>query len=135
MGSLFWTLAMLILLFYSFGVVLTSLVVEHCRYPVAGVVPECPELLYRYWSSVPESMLTLFMAISGGVNWDDAIRPLRDVSLMALVLMVVYVFITVFAVLNAARRELRGPERGRKIRQTVFIKAHNKGLKARSCAV
>ena len=106
MGSLFWTLAMLILLFYSFGVVLTSLVVEHCRYPVNGVVSECPELLYRYWSSVPESMLTLFMAISGGVNWDDAIRPLRDVSLMALVLMVVYVFITVFAVLNAPRREL-----------------------------
>eukprot|EP00913_Durusdinium_trenchii_P030867 g28909.t1 len=30
--SLFWTLALLIILFYSFGVVLTQLVVEHCRF-------------------------------------------------------------------------------------------------------
>ena len=40
-------------------------------------------------------------AISGGVNWEDAIRPVRDISPMAVVLMVIYVFITVFAVLNA----------------------------------
>lgn len=32
MVSLFWTLALLIILFYSFAVVLTQLVVEHCRF-------------------------------------------------------------------------------------------------------
>ncbi|CAK9103305.1 unnamed protein product [Durusdinium trenchii] len=58
MGSLFWTMAMLILLFYSFGVVFTQFMVEHCRSPTeTGELPECPELLRRYWSSVPESTL------------------------------------------------------------------------------
>lgn len=75
MVSLFWTLALLIILFYSFGVVLTQLVVEHC-------------------------MLTLFMAISQGLNWEDAMEPLREVSVLAVILVILYVVITVFAILN-----------------------------------
>lgn len=36
---------------------------------------------------VMDSMHTLFMAITGGLNWFDAYAPLRKVSLMALWLM------------------------------------------------
>ncbi|CAJ1332670.1 unnamed protein product [Effrenium voratum] len=73
MGSLLWTLALLVILFYSFGVVLTQLVVDFCRFSGidAGADPNappiCPEELGMYWSSVSESNLadlwTLFMLL------------------------------------------------------------------------
>jgi len=106
MGSLLWTLALLLLIFYSFGVMLTQIVIDHCRYSNImdtgndNAVPKCDTALATYWQNVPESMLTLFMAISGGVSWDDAVRPLRDVSPLALALVIFYVVIAVFAVLN-----------------------------------
>ncbi|CAJ1414224.1 unnamed protein product, partial [Effrenium voratum] len=106
MGSLLWTLALLVILFYSFGVVLTQLVVDFCRFSGidAGADPNappiCPEELGMYWSSVSESMLTLFMAISGGLSWSEAMRPLRKVSGLAVFFVLLYVVITVFAVLN-----------------------------------
>ena len=66
-GSLIWTLVLLVLLFYTFGVILTQLVSDHCRDQVVmttgdlNAVPQCPDDLHRYWASVPESMLTLVM--------------------------------------------------------------------------
>eukprot|EP00435_Cladocopium_sp_Y103_P027573 s3410_g6.t2 len=107
MVSLFWTLALLIIIFYSFGVVLTQLVVEHCRFlgmdsgaDKVAPMSHCPGQLRKYWENVPESMLTLFMAISQGLNWEDAMEPLREVSALAVVLVILYVVITVFAILN-----------------------------------
>ena len=46
-------------------------------------------------------MLTLFMAITNGVSWDDTIRPLREVSKVAIMFVVAYVALAVFAILNA----------------------------------
>lgn len=89
-GSLFWTI----------------LVIEHCRDLAVealqdpNAIPECPESLSRYWTSVGTSMLTLFASISGGLDWESAIQPLRMVSPWAVGLVLLYVTITVFAVLN-----------------------------------
>ena len=57
-------------------------------------------MLKQYWSSVPESMLTLFMSITGGVSWVEALEPLRDASELAAAMMLLYIFITIFAILN-----------------------------------
>ncbi|CAE7616656.1 scn4ab [Symbiodinium natans] len=97
--SLVWTLVLLILLFYCFGVILAQLVSDHCRYHATSV-EECPPILQRYWSSVPESMLTLFMSITGGLSWVEALEPLRNASSIAAALMLLYEFITIFAILN-----------------------------------
>lgn len=105
-GSLIWTLVLLVLLFYTFGVILTQLVSDHCRDQVVmttgdlNAVPQCPDDLHRYWASVPESMLTLFLAISGGMSWEDAFGPLRTASELACAFMILYIVIAVFAVLN-----------------------------------
>lgn len=105
-GSLFWTIVILVILVYSFGVVTTQLVIEHCRDLAVealqdpNAIPECPESLSRYWTSVGTSMLTLFASISGGLDWESAIQPLRMVSPWAVGLVLLYVTITVFAVLN-----------------------------------
>ena len=100
-------------LFYSFGVVLTQLVQDQCRYEAiaatgnTNAVPHCEDgVLHRYWSSIFESMLTLFMAISGGLSWGEALDPLKSFSLIAVACMVFYVLIAVFAVMNVVARTL-----------------------------
>ncbi|CAE7828106.1 Scn11a [Symbiodinium microadriaticum] len=99
MWSLIWTLVLLILLFYCFAVILTQLVTDHCRYNEGGVVNCSPDLM-RFWKSVAESMLTLFISISGGLSWSEALQPLREVSEIAFLCMVVYIVLTVLAILN-----------------------------------
>lgn len=47
-------------------------------------------------------MLTLFMAITNGVSWDDTIRPLRGVSYVAVGFVCAYITIAVFAILNVS---------------------------------
>lgn len=56
MGSLFWTLMLLVLVFYFFAVVITQLVTDHCRdLAILDSSRTCPELLKKYWTSVGES--------------------------------------------------------------------------------
>ena len=58
MSSLFWTLALLILVFYLFSVVITQMVLDHCRHLVVDATTGqtmCPQLLQKFWGSVPES--------------------------------------------------------------------------------
>ncbi|CAK9102459.1 unnamed protein product [Durusdinium trenchii] len=100
MGSLFWTLMLLIMVFYFFAVVITQLVTDHCRNLRSETDAKCSDLLQKYWASVGESMLTLFMAITNGVSWDDAIRPLREFSYVAVAFVCAYITIAVFAILN-----------------------------------
>ena len=45
-------------------------------------------------------MLTLFMSITGGLSWVEALEPLRDASEIAAACMLLYIFITIFAILN-----------------------------------
>jgi len=98
--SLVWTLVLLLLLFYSFGVVLTQLVTDHCRYLEAKDGEMCDPDLMRFWRSVVESMLTLFLSISGGLSWTEALEPLRKASALGAWCMIVYIILTVLAVLN-----------------------------------
>jgi len=106
LGSLFWTLMLLLIIFYSFGVVITQLAVEHCRFLTVestgdvNAVPVCPDGLETYWSNVLRSMLTLFMSITGGLDWEAPYRPLREFSDVAAGLVVIYVALTVLAILN-----------------------------------
>ena len=61
-----------------------------------NAAPDCSDLAYgRYWTSVGEAMLTLFMSISGGIDWDDALVPLQTVSPIAVTAMLLYIVITV----------------------------------------
>lgn len=52
-------------------------------------------------------MLTLFMAITGGLNYDDAMRPLREVSALAIALVLLYIALGVIVVLNATEMHFR----------------------------
>lgn len=65
-----------------------------------NAIPACEDNLQPYWVNVMDSMMTLFMSITGGINWFEAYEPLRQVSLMALWLFNLYVVIGFFTILN-----------------------------------
>ncbi|CAK9032224.1 unnamed protein product [Durusdinium trenchii] len=80
LGPLIWTLALLVLLFYLFAVILTQMVTDYCRYELgAPNNAQCDEKVVNHWQDVPESMLTLFLSITGGLSWEEALKPLRSV--------------------------------------------------------
>lgn len=105
--SLFWTLLLLLLLFFAVGAALTQVTADHCRLEAMqasgniNAVPHCesPEFS-QYWGNLFESMLTLFMAISNGISWVAVIAPLREVSPLAVFVFLSYVVFVYFAVLN-----------------------------------
>eukprot|EP00930_Biecheleria_cincta_P001842 TRINITY_DN102933_c0_g1_i1.p1 TRINITY_DN102933_c0_g1~~TRINITY_DN102933_c0_g1_i1.p1 ORF type:complete len:634 (-),score=96.61 TRINITY_DN102933_c0_g1_i1:233-2134(-) len=107
--SLMWTLVLLCLIFYGFGVVLTQVVVDFCKEeqglssgtPGHSEVPTCGSAgLAIHWSSLAKSMFTLFKSISNGISWHDAVTPLAEVDEMAVVFFLVFLTFTYFAVLN-----------------------------------
>lgn len=55
-----------------------------------------------------DGLRTLFMSITGGINWYDAYEPLREVSQFALALMNLYIVIGFFTILNVVTGVLPG---------------------------
>jgi len=106
MASLLWTLVLLMLLFYSFGVLFTQLVSDECRFQTIvrtdnlNAVPQCQDDFGLFWSTIPDSMLTLFMSITGGIDWETAARPLKEISIVAVMMFVIYITVTIFAIVN-----------------------------------
>ena len=101
MASLLWTLVLLVIIFYTFGIMFTQLVSDYCRYEVgSATMSGCVDKVGVYWSSLPESMLTLFMTISGGINWGETFRPLIDISIFAVMCHIIFITIAVLAVVN-----------------------------------
>lgn len=60
----------------------------------------CTAEALKYFGSLPFTMLSLFMSISGGVSWELVIRPLQEISATWVVIYLFYVAFTYFAVLN-----------------------------------
>jgi hypothetical protein len=57
--------------------------------------------LRHYWGNLGFGVLTLYEVMTGGVDWDDVARPLMDdVHPMMVVLLVAYVAITTFVMMN-----------------------------------
>ncbi|OLQ09302.1 Voltage-dependent T-type calcium channel subunit alpha-1H [Symbiodinium microadriaticum] len=83
--SLFWALMLLLLIVYVFAVLF-------CQ--------AASWLAVRYFGSVSDTMISLFMSIAAGVSWENVIAPLRLISGMWALVFILYVSFTYFAVLN-----------------------------------
>jgi len=92
--TLFWAMLLLGIVMFIFGVTFMQLAYNHLR---SGAEPGD---IMEYFGTLGRSMLTLFMAISGGVDWKDAVAPLTEMSFIIDYLMGVYVFFTVFCFIN-----------------------------------
>merc|ERR1712216_471876 len=57
------------------------------------------ELQY-YWGSLPHSMFTLFSSVTGGIDWDKAVRALAIISWIWVACFGAFLSFVIFAVLN-----------------------------------
>lgn len=94
MRSFFWTGLLLFMMVYVVGIYFTQSVVEYIRSNPTAY--EDHDSLDRYWGSLGSSMLSLFQAMSGGLDWDDLLHPLRTTHgpYMALIFSIYIAFAT-----------------------------------------
>jgi len=95
MRSLFWTLALLLLGIYVVGIYFTQLSLELQLQSVTD------SLVVTYFGALSRSMLTLYGAMSGGIDWDTLVQPLiDDISPVQGVVFALYIAFTVLALTN-----------------------------------
>lgn len=92
-------LILILLIMYMFGIAITQLVAEHVIDARAAQNSVKPELL-TYFGSIGWSILTLFMTITGGLDWENAVFPLLEVGVPAVSCFIVYVGIMCLCVMN-----------------------------------
>lgn len=109
MIPLFWAIVLLlmVLFFCSLGVMQT--VVSNLEHD--GLADMHPELLNLY-GNLFETMLSLFMSISGGADWRDLVAPLEKISKVYVVAFSLFVIMVLFGMLN--------------ILTAIFVEATNK---------
>jgi len=96
LSSLVWACIFLFFEIYLFAVIITVHVANHIR-SHGDVDPS----LILYYGSLGDSMVSLFMATTGGVDWSELLRPLQDVHYaFYTVFFIFYVVFTVFGVMN-----------------------------------
>lgn len=76
MQSLAWTVVLLTLMIYTLAIYLTQMVID-CQ---ATLEPDSKwtEVLNQYYGSVPSAMLSLFMSLTGGLDWVVVCQPLME---------------------------------------------------------
>jgi hypothetical protein len=95
--SVFWALMLLFMIVYAFGVVLTQAVTEHTE---GGKQVEDEDLV-SFYGDLFRSMLSLWMAVSGGISWNELTAPLeRTGNTMWMILFLLYVVFVYFFILN-----------------------------------
>jgi hypothetical protein len=96
--SLFWAMVLLLTVIYTFAVAFTLEVAAYSADSNSNATHV--EELTQFWGSVTLSMLTLFEAISGGLSWEECVKPLLGLHWVWVVLFIAYIIFVVFAVLN-----------------------------------
>jgi Ca2+-binding EF-hand superfamily protein len=97
--SLVWTVALLTLFTFVFAVFLTQLVADFVRLGRRAAVEEVA--LQRHFGSLQSTMLSLYYASTGGVNWHEIVDPLMyNFSPVIVVSVLCYMFFIIFSLTN-----------------------------------
>merc|ERR1719401_938213 len=99
--TLLWSIVMISIMMFMFGLcflnAITIYLNEHQRAEIDDLTFEGIE---AYWSSVPQSMATLFWAVTGGADWEPLAQPIRTADGIFYALFFFYIAFAAFAVLN-----------------------------------
>lgn len=98
MTSLGWCFLLVACFMYGFACLVVYGVVNFMV--EEGVASGHGAELHQWWGGMYRSMVTLFMAISGGADWAEMVDPLARVSGIYEPLFIGYIFFMVFGVLN-----------------------------------
>mmetsp|Transcript_13108 Transcript_13108/g.31267 ORF Transcript_13108/g.31267 Transcript_13108/m.31267 type:complete len:532 (-) Transcript_13108:301-1896(-) len=94
--ALIWAMLLLALINYVFSIIFTDVVGNFS----VDFPHEDDETLQNYFGTLQYSSLTLFMSISGGLSWFDAVQPLQKISWLWVYVFCCYVAFCLFALLN-----------------------------------
>mmetsp|Transcript_58990 Transcript_58990/g.140856 ORF Transcript_58990/g.140856 Transcript_58990/m.140856 type:complete len:873 (-) Transcript_58990:148-2766(-) len=96
MVSLLWCLMVLVFIMFMFGIFFLHGTTEYVKTHRDNIAAEVEEM----YGSLPDTMITLFQTISGGVDWRDAMDPLTQLEWYYKPSFLVYIFFMYFGVLN-----------------------------------
>jgi len=97
--SLFWTVVLLMFMIYTFSIYLTQMVTERRNV----LLPDSEEatVLDRHFGSLGTTMLSMFMAITAGIDWQELCKPLMEqISPVMAPLFAIYIAFSLLAMLN-----------------------------------
>mmetsp|Transcript_1806 Transcript_1806/g.4217 ORF Transcript_1806/g.4217 Transcript_1806/m.4217 type:complete len:532 (-) Transcript_1806:125-1720(-) len=103
MKSLLWTVLLLLLVIYMVGVYFTQSVTEHMVIQAERNQGYSPELktLSIYFGSLGRTLLSLYQAMSGGIDWDSLADPLiTEIGFMMGVGFAAYIAFSLLALMN-----------------------------------
>jgi hypothetical protein len=99
LSALCWAMVLLTVWMYVIGTALTQLVLYHRL--------EHPETnweehdLIVCWGTIGQTMLTLFQSLTGGIDWNDALSPLREeISMLLTPLFMLFIAFGSLCMLN-----------------------------------
>jgi len=106
--SLIWAIVLITMVTYGFAVTFAQAYQAHQQEKnnveivtdLSTTREDYEKALDEYWSGVTQCMLTLFMCVTGGVSWEFPFRGLLLCGYTWTSLFLLYIFVTVFAILN-----------------------------------
>mmetsp|Transcript_42854 Transcript_42854/g.92495 ORF Transcript_42854/g.92495 Transcript_42854/m.92495 type:complete len:871 (-) Transcript_42854:90-2702(-) len=96
--TLVWAVVLLLFVMYIFGICFTSTITEHLI--ETGLPRSSEHELFVYFGNLPNSMYSLWVSVSGGVNWHYIVQTLWPVNSWLAPLFISYISITVLGVMN-----------------------------------
>lgn len=129
--SLVWSLVLLFMLMYVFGLVLTQAVTNHLiRTKHSPDAPFATDF-EKFFGSLLLSMLTLLHSLTGGISWREPAELLRQVDYIYEAFYIVFVVFTLFAMLNVITgffcenaREMAAQDRDHVIQEKLRDREH-----------
>jgi len=99
--TLFWSILLLALVMYIFGLCfLQALSGYLLETPSDQVRSQVVDDIDTYWGGVATSTTTLYLAITGGADWEVLAGPVKETGNIYYLLFLFYIAFTSFAVLN-----------------------------------
>jgi len=95
--ALFWLTVLICLVIFVFATCFMQATANYIDISADG---KCVQDLTDKYGTLWDSMLTLFMSITGGLDWHEASRPIFCTSTVYGIFFLLYIFFVTFGVLN-----------------------------------
>jgi hypothetical protein len=102
LGSLSWALCLLVIIMFLWAVIFMQGAIVHLRLEGHNIDPNDVVLegIVAWYSSLFDTMYTLMAAITGGIDWTDAVTSLDSISPIYRCLWTFYIIFVVIGVMN-----------------------------------
>lgn len=97
--SLIWSMLVMSMMFYIFGIALVQGCVEHLN-DTDGWDKDDTQLLRKYFGSLSAAVLSLYLAMSSGLSWGELYEVLRPVNAIYIAIFLFFISFAIFALVN-----------------------------------